>query len=183
MFERFTKDARRMVKAAEESARAAGSPSFGCAHLLWALTEPGSTVRDVLAAHGITPEVVAVELGRTPAGGLDASALAALGIDLDAVRASVEETFGPGALDDAAGGGSGRPRAGGRPRFTDGAKKALELSLREAIRLHADGIDPAVLLLGVVRADDARVNAVLTAAGTDAATLRGDVEQRLRRSA
>jgi hypothetical protein len=50
-----------------------------------------------------------------------------VGIDLDEVRRSVEEAFGPGALD------RGRGARAGHIPFTRGAKKALELSLHEAL--------------------------------------------------
>lgn len=63
----------------------------------------------------------------------DADALRSVGIDLDEVRRNVEDAFGPGALD------RGVPdahRSGTRHiPFTRDAKRALELSLREAIHL------------------------------------------------
>ncbi|GAA1870482.1 Clp protease N-terminal domain-containing protein [Myceligenerans crystallogenes] len=83
------------------------------------------------------------------AGGLDREALAAVGIDLDAVRETADATFGEGALDRAGRrqGGSGT----GHIPFARDGKKALELALREAIRLREKEIGGRVLLLGIVR--------------------------------
>ena len=91
----------------------------------------------------------------------DADALRSVGIDLDAVRRSVEEAFGPGALD--------RGTSGGRKRghipFTRGAKKALELALREALQLGHNYIGTEHLLLGLVR--DERCSAARLLAARD----------------
>ena len=118
------------------------------------------------------PSTVAAPPAADPAPS-DGEALRALGIDLDAVRRRAEELFGPGALDQPLDlpadrsadswwprGRSGRqrcsdtPRAGGiRPRFSADGKKALELALREAVRLDSREITVEHVVLGVVRAD------------------------------
>jgi hypothetical protein len=89
----------------------------------------------------------------------------------------VEEAFGPGALG----------RAGGRRRqgFTKDAKKALELSLREAIALGDKGIAPEHVLLGVARAGDETTVAALRRAGVTAEEVRAAVlaERERRRGA
>jgi hypothetical protein len=62
-----------------------------------------------MCAHGVTPELVEEEIVRRVGlgagaglfGGLDRDALAAIGIDLDAVRARIEASFGPQALTNA----------------------------------------------------------------------------------
>jgi hypothetical protein len=60
--------------------------------------------RAVLHKYGATMEDVAEEIARRAGpgtvlfGGLDRDALAAIGIDLDAVRARIESSFGPEAL-------------------------------------------------------------------------------------
>jgi ATP-dependent Clp protease ATP-binding subunit ClpA len=79
-------------------------------------------------------------------------------------------------------------RAGGRHPsghipFSPAAKKALELSLREAIRFGDRSIDTDHLTLGLLRAGDGGAAAVLDALGTDRAALRADLERRHRRSA
>jgi hypothetical protein len=65
---------------------------------------PGRPARAVLHACGATVEDVAEEIARRAGpgavlfGGLDRDALAAIGIDLDAVRARIESSVGPEAL-------------------------------------------------------------------------------------
>jgi Clp amino terminal domain, pathogenicity island component len=65
---------------------------------------PGRRARAVLHKYGATMEDVAEEIARRAGpgavlfGGLDRDALAAIGIDLDAVRARIESSFGPEAL-------------------------------------------------------------------------------------
>ena len=62
---------------------------------------PGRTARAVLDKYGATTEDVAEEIARRAGpgavlfGGLDRGALAAIGIDLDTVRARIESSFGP----------------------------------------------------------------------------------------
>jgi hypothetical protein len=65
---------------------------------------PGQPARAVLHKHGATLEDVEEEIARRAGpgavlfGGLDRDALAAIGIDLDAVRATIGSDFGPEAL-------------------------------------------------------------------------------------
>jgi Clp amino terminal domain, pathogenicity island component len=65
---------------------------------------PGRPARAVLHSCGATMEDVAEEIARRAGpgavlfGGLDRDALAAVGIDLDVVRARIESSFGPEAL-------------------------------------------------------------------------------------
>jgi hypothetical protein len=65
---------------------------------------PGRPARAVLHKYGATVEDVEEEIARRAGpgavlfGGLDRDALAAIGIDLDAVRARIESSFGPEAL-------------------------------------------------------------------------------------
>jgi len=110
MFERFTPDARAVVAQASEHARRLGHRYVGGEHLLLAAVGAGQPASAVLAAHGVTPERVEEEIIRrvglgAGAGlfaGVDADALASIGIDLDAVRARIEASFGPRALAHAA---------------------------------------------------------------------------------
>jgi hypothetical protein len=177
-------------------------------HLLLALTEEGSGVRDVLAAHGITTDAVADCLGvappapPAPLGDDDAAALRSLGIDLDAIREAVERQFGEGALDadtasqQTAADGPARSAddedtwaarrrfgLGGHIRFGRGAKKVLELSLREALRTGAREIRTEHIALGVLRADDEAVAMLLRTVGSDPRAVRADLEDRGRRTA
>ena len=140
MFERFTKEARAVVLLAQDEAAALEADRIGAENLLLGLAgEQGAAAR-VLDPLGLSHAALRAELERT--GGLDADALASIGIDLDEVRRRVEESFGPGAL--------GGRRKGRRP-FSPGANKALELALREAIALGDRHIGSEHLLLGVMR--------------------------------
>lgn len=205
MFERFTRDARAVVVATQDICVALGVDEVRPAHLLLALTEQDGEVGDVLAAHGLTPDAVGDALGAprpgppTPLGDDDAAALRSLGIDLDAIREAVEEQFGEGAFDAAAAAstasegdaGPGRPdddigsrRSGfGRARFGRGAKKVLELSVREAIRTRAGEIRSEHLALGLLRTDDEAVRMLLGTLGVDVRALRAELEGRGRRTA
>lgn len=141
----------------------------------------------------------------------DAEALAALGIDIARIREAVEASFGPGALDRAPEAERRRPRGllgrltggrigGGRRDevaalreagrghashipFSQGSKKVLELSLREALRLGDSAIDADHILLGVLRAGDGAAAVILSRLGVAVGDLRMAVEQRRRRSA
>ena len=210
MFERFTRDARAVVVSTQELCHDLGADEVSPLHLLLALTENGTGVRRTLADHGVTTEVVAESLGVAspppPArlGDDDAAALRSLGIDLDAIRAAVERQFGPGALEAVAGdpgegavgatgpgvtedGQSGaarrRTRGRGHVRFGRGAKKVLELSVREAIRAGCREIRSEHIALGVLRTDDPAVRMVVRSVGIDSRALRADLEDRGRRSA
>ena len=113
MFERFTPDARAIVVQAQQHARRLGHNFIGGEHLLLSVVSADHPASAVLAAHGITPEYVEAEMLRwmgpgrgagsedAPFGGLDRDALASIGIDLDAVRARIEATFGPHAMAEA----------------------------------------------------------------------------------
>ena len=63
MFERFTRDARAVVISTQDLCRGLGADEVRPVHLLLALTEDGSGVRDLLAGHGITTDAVAECLG------------------------------------------------------------------------------------------------------------------------
>ena len=68
-------------------------------------------------------------------------------------------------------------------RFGRGAKKVLELSLREAIRTRAGEIRSEHLALGLLRTDDEAVRMLLGTLGVDVRALRAELEGRGRRTA
>ncbi|CAM3460021.1 Clp protease N-terminal domain-containing protein [Isoptericola cucumis] len=178
MFERFTKDARSVVVDAQQVARELRSATIDTRHLLASLAGSADGAAALRAA-GLDPADVAARARRDVAAGepLDADALAAVGVDLDEVRRRTDEVFGTGALDRA---GSAHARRGKHVPFTTDAKKALELALREAVRLKDSGIGSRHLLLGILRADcpGGRVLAATASdAGTDVAALRAAVER------
>jgi hypothetical protein len=106
MPERFTDDARTVVVQAQKHARRLGHRYIGCEHLLLALAGGDQPASAVLRERGLTPDRVEEEIVRragTGAGAglfadLDRDALASIGIDLDAVRARIDASFGPDAL-------------------------------------------------------------------------------------
>jgi ATP-dependent Clp protease ATP-binding subunit ClpA len=167
MFNRFTQEARAVVRAAEAEADALGAAAIGREHLLLGVAAQSGIAASALESVGARRQDLRAEVVRS-AGCLDADALASIGIDLDEVRRRVEESFGPGAL-------ARRGRRRGRPRFSPGAKKALELSLREALALGDGHIGAEHILLGVVRDPGEPAGTVLRAHGADPAAVRAAV--------
>ena len=161
MFERFTKAARESVIQAQSAARRLGDDHCGVEHLLLGLLAEGGHAAATLTELGVTTEAVERELAarRVPGrlGPAEAEALSAIGIDLEAIRRRVEESFGPGALDR----GAGRRR--GHIPFTKPARKTLELGLREALALRHHHIGTEHVLLGLTRAADEPAAGVLRA--------------------
>ena len=88
--------------------------------------------------------------------GVAAKALESLGISLEAVRAQVEEIIGHG----------GQAPSGHIP-FTPRAKKVLELSLREALRLGHHQIGTEHMLLGIIREGEGLAAQILVRLGAD----------------
>lgn len=150
MFERFTDEARQVVVGAQEQARTRRAPRIGPEHLLLGiLGRPRTPGEELLAEAGVDTAAVVTALHATdPA--RDGEALAALGIDLDAVRQAAEDAFGPGVLDRIR-----RGHRGGHVPFEKSSKKVLELSLREAIRLGDRSIGTEHVLLGLLHPDTA----------------------------
>jgi len=195
MFERFTDRARAVVVRAKAEARELRHPVVGTEHLLLAmLSDEGSLAYAVLHDAGVDAESVRAEVRRvvgtspTLLGEEDAAALRTIGIDLDTVLARIEETFGPDALDTLPApprrGLLGRRKRGGAGgRFAPRAKKVLELSLREALRLKHNYIGTEHILLGLIREGEGLAAKILTEAGVDLADLRRATEARLRHAA
>jgi ATP-dependent Clp protease ATP-binding subunit ClpA len=180
MFERFTEAARQTVVLAQQEARDLHSGHIGTEHLLLGLVGQGGTpVADVLDRHGLDHASAVSAIARfTGSAGLDADALGAVGIDLDAVRQRVEATFGPGALD-SPGRKRGREVSGHIP-FTPRAKKVLELSLREAVAMKSSSIGDGHILLGMLREGEGLAMKVISDRGIDPATLRDEVRTALK---
>jgi ATP-dependent Clp protease ATP-binding subunit ClpA len=196
MFERFTTNARQVLKLSGQVARDLHDPYIGTEHLLVALLDSGCGATHVMLGEaGLTRERVIADIKRMAGpetealGDDDAAALEAIGIDLQAVRARVEEVFGPGALQP-----PGPPRRRGflrrrveaiesGRRLTGRAKKVLELSLREALALRHKFIAPEHILLGILRERDGMGATILAEAGLDFGVLRRQAISALDRAA
>lgn len=165
MFERFSQDARAVVHhavgLAEESA-----DEVRVEHLLAgvAAVEHAPAAR-VLANLGATRARLEEAIDR---GESDRRLLQRLGIDLDQVRTAVTVSFGPDAW-------RGALRKEGHVPFSSPAKKALELSLRQAIKLGSKTIYPGHILLGLMMERSGPVVEVLGSLGIGAK----EVERRL----
>jgi len=195
MFERFTTAARSVVVGAQQSARDLQHPTIGTEHVLLALIDMDGPVQRLLAERDIDAAAVRADVerhvGTQPPGRSfadaddeDAAALKAIGIDLDKVRAAIEESFGPEALR------LPRPAqrrgffgklyaSGGHIPFSARAKKVLELSLREALRLKHNYIAPEHIMLGLLREGDGLAALILADRGVDFDELRADLTRSL----
>ena len=184
MTEHFTADARAISMRAYEHAIRLGHPYFGGEHYLLALAGAAQPAGGVLREHGVTPGRVEAEIVRLAGGGLfgdlDRGALATVGIDVDAVRATVEASFGPEALARAAQAAHPEPRRfDPRPRsgaqrdgvflpHGPGAMQAL-LGARQRAQAQPAGVED--LALGVLAVTEGLVPPILSALGTSGAAL------------
>ncbi|SFB00302.1 Clp amino terminal domain-containing protein, pathogenicity island component [Amycolatopsis marina] len=172
MFERFTRDARVAVIDAQEHAVRLRTERIEPEHLLLALLDSSG---GVLGELGVEPASLADELAKMRRrGGISASDVAALesfGIDVERIVERVEQVHGENAL-----------AAAGRPRrrrwfgsdhipFADEAKRALELTLSEALELGHKHIGAEHLLLALTTMPGP-VADILRAHGVDHAAVR-----------
>jgi ATP-dependent Clp protease ATP-binding subunit ClpA len=146
MYERMTLQARQLVQRAMADARRLAHRRLGSEHLLLALVAAEAPTATLFHTHGATParvEAAVARLAAEPEGiDTDRAALAAIGIDLDEVRARIEAAFGVGALDRGATRRPllyfGRRRAAwlceqARPPVARDAQAVLESSLRVSL--------------------------------------------------
>jgi ATP-dependent Clp protease ATP-binding subunit ClpA len=147
MFERFTREARLVVKAAETQARGLGSATIEAEHLLLALAAHEPPLPS-LEAVGLDHDAVLEALDAARERSLMAVGIA-IG-DLDVPPAPVAD----------------------RPRLAASAKRALELSLREALALGHRRIDTSHVLLALLKPEAGTVPRALAQAGVDRDDLR-----------
>jgi ATP-dependent Clp protease ATP-binding subunit ClpA len=182
VFERFSPSARATVVAARSEARRLRHQYVGTEHLLLGLVdaaredgahEASTTIAaTVLSASGLNAGYIRSQIirlvgdGANGLGDDEASALHSIGIDLDAVRSRLEESFGEGVLDR-----PGPEPSVSRMPFTAGAKKALALSVREARQLGSGSLKPEHILLGLIR-EGAGVAAMILTTKAPLPTLR-----------
>jgi ClpA/ClpB-like protein len=192
----LTEEARAIPIGGFEHARRLGLPYVGCEHWLIALAGADHPAAAALRAHGVTPERVEEQVVRLAGGGLfgnlDAEALAAVGIDVDAVRDRMTETFGLEALSRA--GHAARPRALSRPRWdprrqggpgvhangvflphSPEVNRCLGSARAEQQARHDAQIGVELLALSLLSVTTGLVPPILAALGTPAATLRAAV--------
>jgi hypothetical protein len=100
--------------------------------------------------------------------GVAAQALARLGLTLEDARDRVETIVGAHATSPT-----------GSPPFTPRAKRALELSLREALQRQHNYIGTEHLLLGLIREGEGVAAQVMVGLGADLSRVRATVEQLL----
>jgi ATP-dependent Clp protease ATP-binding subunit ClpA len=164
MFERFTGQARSVVAGAQDEARALRHPFIGTEHLLLAMLTQEGVGGELLKARGMSADEIRRQLAERdgPDTRLDPDALATLGIDLGEVRRAAEEQFGPGALAPNA-----KPMPKGHIPFNKQAKKALELTVREAAGLSSNSISSGHLLLGVIGEDSGLGAGLIRNSGID----------------
>jgi ATP-dependent Clp protease ATP-binding subunit ClpA len=151
--------AERYLSAGAEGARQLGHSYVGTEHVLNALAhDPDGAATLLLARLGVTAEAVQRELAcwleaKPQAARIDPQALATLGIDLEAVRDSLDQTFGPGALE--------RTRSG-----CLGICPRLKLALAYALDCTAGHpLDDDHVLLGILNVPDSVAARVLSELG------------------
>ena len=191
MTRNFTERANTIAVQAYEHAIRLGHPYLGGEHMLLALagSQPAG---GVLRAHGVTPGRVEAEIVRLSGGGLfgdlDRDALATVGVDIDAVRATTEASFGQEALTRAARAVYRKPRwFNPRPAafcgrdgaflpLGPGAGQALSGARREAQARHAaQPADAEDLALGVLAVTEGLVPAILSALSVSAPAVRAAI--------
>jgi ATP-dependent Clp protease ATP-binding subunit ClpA len=197
----MTAEARAIQMGAFEDALRLGHAYVGSEHTLLALAGADHPAAAVLREHGVTPGRVEEQVVRLAGGGLfgdlDRNALAAVGIDVDAVRDRMTETFGREALSRAGQAATAHPwgiagprwdprrrggpgiHAGGvfRPHSPDAAQ-----FLRNARAEQLDRHDPQIgvehFALSLLSLTDGQVPPILAALGVETSALRAAVIDR-----
>ncbi len=165
MFERFTDRARRVLVEAQAEAVEARHGFIGTEHVLLGLArEAGGLAHNLLSERGLTLETLRPKVASLVAEfvandmGIDeATALAAIGIDFERVRAAIEVNFGEGSLSADL----------SRPPFTPRSKEALERSLRESMFLRHNFIATEHLLIGFLGEPDGLARRAVAELGVD----------------
>ena len=197
MTRNFTEDANAIAVQAYEHAARLGHPYLGGEHLLLALAAIAQPAGAVLREHGVTPGRVEAEIVRLSGGGLfgdlDRGALAAVGVDIDAVRATTEASFGQEALTRAARSVYRKPRwfdprpaafvgrDGAFLPLGPGAGQALQGARRQAQARSAtqpSGVED--LALGIFAVSEGLVPPILSALGVSGPALSTAVLDRCR---
>jgi hypothetical protein len=196
----MTGEARAVAMRAYEHALRLGHRYLGGEHFLLALASCGEPAGAVLRERGVTPERVEEQVVRLAGdslfGDLDRDALAAIGVDVDAVRGSIEASLGPQALTRAAGAAQSGPRLPRlNPRPVSGAERdgvflphvpdieqARRNASAEAQARRDTQIGAEHLALGLLAVTEGPVPAILSALGVSAPALHAAILDRYRRA-
>lgn len=157
MFERFTNDARAVVRCAVDSARQVGHRYVGTEHLLLAVAAAvaaaDAPAGAVLREQGVTPELVKEQIIRQ----------VGLGVGADAIGRYV-------------------PPDRQHLPFTPRARKILELAFREALELRDAHIGVEHIALVLIGAENGLAPNILTALHAHASSLRTAILNRYRQA-
>ena len=162
MFDMFTDGAQAVVLHAQDEAQRRGDVHLGTEHLLLGLLgqDPSAAL---LADHQVTADAVLAAItelaGPPPGPDEQRAALAAMGIDLDALQTDLTTNLGSSAV------------AVPPTPFDDGAKLALQAAVAEAGRRGHDQVGPEHELFGVLSVPDALGVSVLLHLGVDTSAL------------
>jgi ATP-dependent Clp protease ATP-binding subunit ClpA len=196
----MTRDARAVAMGAYGHALRLGHRYLGGEHFLLALASSGEPAGVVLRERGVTPERVGEQVVRLAGdslfGDLDRDALAAIGVDVGAVRARIEASLGPGALTRAAQAARRGPRLPRlNPRPVSGAERDgvflphapdVEQGLRNASDEAQARCDTRIgvehLALGLLTVAEGPVPPILSALGVSAPALRAAILGRYRQA-
>jgi len=166
VFERFTDRARRALVEGQAESVENLHGFLGTEHILIGLLRVGEGLAfEILTRHGVELQPLREKVAAALEEWVDPKrhelshrdALAAIGIDLDSVRARIEDAFGPGALPD--------PHA--TPPFTPKAKESLQRALKRALMLRHRYIGTEHELLGILEMRDGVACRALQDLGVD----------------
>ncbi len=155
IFNRFAREARVCVKAALEEARGLGHDSVGDEDLLLGILRAD----DGVAAETLSSLGVDIEAARGQSEMMAAEALASVGISLENIRREAGEAFDMRISEDR------------RIPFSPRAKKVLERSLGEAVRLRDNHIGTEHVLLGILGSADGTAVRMLARMGVSTVVL------------
>ena len=160
MFERFTREARSVVRSSQDQAASLASPTLEAEHLLLALTSPAAgPAAAVLSEAGLDREGLLQALDAEFAGTLEE-----IGVDAEALLAHAQPSTAP---------------ARRTPRFGQSAKLALGRSVRAAEERGERRLLPAHILLGLLWAEAGTVPRALRRAAVDPTELAGRMSARM----
>ena len=162
IFNRFTKEARVCVKAAVEEARVLGHDSVGDEDLLLGILHADEGVAaEALSSLGVTLDDAREESER-----MASDALSSVGISLEDIRREAGEAFDMSIPENR------------RIPFSPIAKKALEQTLREGLRLGDNRLTSEHVVRGVLRVEHGMAVRLLSRLGVSSE----EVEERMARA-